>query len=187
MQTEKALNRNEIKRMALSGLITAVVAALSQVSFPLPSGVPVTLQTFGVALAGYILGWKWGAISMLLYIALGAVGVPVFAGFRGGVASLVGLTGGFIIGFVLMAALCGVKPALENKKAEAALEIVSGLLGIAACHIPGVLWFSYLSGNTVAVSFLKVSLPYILKDAASVASAWFLVRLIRKTGALKGL
>ncbi|MGI6744372.1 MAG: biotin transporter BioY [Eubacteriales bacterium] len=184
---EKALNRSEIKKMALTGLMTAVAAALSQISFPLPSGIPVTLQTFGVALAGYILGWKWGAVSMLLYIALGAVGVPVFAGFKGGVSSLVGLTGGFIAGFVLMAALCGVKPGIENKKAEAVIEIVSGLLGIAACHIPGVLWFSRLSGNTVAVSFLKVSLPYLLKDIVSVIGAWLLVRFLKKTGALKGL
>lgn len=184
---ERTLNRSEIKKMALTGLMTAAAAALSQISFPLPSGIPVTLQTFGVALAGYILGWKWGAVSMLLYIALGAVGVPVFAGFRGGISSLVGLTGGFIIGFIFMAALCGVKPGFENKKSESAAEIAFGIIGIAACQIPGVLWFSYLSGNSLAVSFFKASLPYLPKDIVSAVGAWILVRLLKKTGALKEL
>lgn len=89
------------------GVFAAVLAVLSQISFPLPSGIPVTLQTFAVALCGYALGCKRGTLAVLVYIVLGAVGLPVFANFSGGFGSLVGLAGGYIYGFLPMAALCG--------------------------------------------------------------------------------
>ena len=76
------------------GVFAAVLAVLSQISFPLPSGIPVTLQTFAVALCGYALGCKRGTLAVLVYIVLGAVGLPVFANFSGGFGSLVGLAGG---------------------------------------------------------------------------------------------
>ena len=76
--------------------MTAIIAVLSQITIPLPTHVPVTLQTFAVALAGYFLGWKGGAVSALVYGLLGAIGVPVFAGWSGGFSVIVGYTGGFI-------------------------------------------------------------------------------------------
>lgn len=87
------------------GMFAAVLAVLSQISIPMPSGVPITLQTFAVALAGVVLAWKLGTASVLVYILLGAVGVPVFAGFTGGAQALVNYTGGFIWGFLGMAPL----------------------------------------------------------------------------------
>ena len=86
------------KDMAFTGMFAAVIAVLSQIAIPLPSGVPVTLQTFAVALAGYTLGMKLGGLSAIVYVLIGAVGVPVFSGFKGGLGSLTGPTGGFIWG-----------------------------------------------------------------------------------------
>ena len=100
-------NREKITNIVMVGVFAAVLAVLSQISFPLPSGIPVTLQTFAVALCGYALGCKRGTLAVLVYIVLGTVGLPVFANFSGGFGSLVGLAGGYIYGFLPMAALCG--------------------------------------------------------------------------------
>ena len=119
--------------LILTGMMTAVTAVLSQIQFPLPSGIPVTLQTFSVALAAYVLGWKMGTASVAVYILLGAVGVPVFAGFSGGISVIAGLTGGYIWGFLIMALFCGLAREQKNLFLTAALS----LLGLAGCHIPG--------------------------------------------------
>ena len=73
--------QSSIQKVVMTGMLVAVMAVMSQIQFPLPSGVPVTMQTFAMALAGYILGWRYGLASTVVYILLGAVGVPVFAGF----------------------------------------------------------------------------------------------------------
>jgi len=95
------------KQIVLTGMMTAVLAVLSIVTIPLPTGVPVTLQTFAMAFCGYVLGWKLGGASSALYLILGAIGVPVYAGMSGGFGALLGPAGGFIFGFIPMAMLCG--------------------------------------------------------------------------------
>ena len=76
--------KTRTQKMILAALFTAVIAVLSQTAIPTPFDVPLTLQTFAVALCGYTLGIKWGVASVAAYILLGAVGVPVFSGFKGG-------------------------------------------------------------------------------------------------------
>ena len=86
------MKKTNTKTIVMIGMFAAVLAVLSQISIPMPSGVPVTLQTFAVALTGFILGWKYGAISVGIYILLGTVGVPVFSNFSGGLGALFGKT-----------------------------------------------------------------------------------------------
>ena len=100
------------KTMIITAMFAAVIAVLAQIAFPLPSGVPVTLQTFAVALTGVVLGAKLGTISTFIYILLGAVGVPVFSGFNGGLGAIVGKTGGFIWGFLFLAFFAGAGAAM---------------------------------------------------------------------------
>lgn len=95
------------RNMVLIAIFAAILAVLSQLSIPLPTGVPATLQTLAVALLGFVLGGWSSAASVILYIFLGAIGLPVFAGFKGGFAALFGPTGGFIFGFIPLALLCG--------------------------------------------------------------------------------
>ena len=78
------------REMVLAGMFAAVLAVISQLSIPTPAGVPVTIQVFGVALVGAVLGWKLGLCSVLVYILIGAAGLPVFANFGGGIRSLIG-------------------------------------------------------------------------------------------------
>ena len=101
------MNNTRTKDLTIIALMAAVTVIMAQIAIPMPAGVPMTLQTLAVTLAGVILGAKRGAISMLIYLLLGAVGLPVFSGFRGGLAMLVGPTGGFLISFPIMAFIIG--------------------------------------------------------------------------------
>lgn len=146
------------------GMFAAVLAVLSQISVPMPSGVPVTLQTFAVALTGVVLTWKLGTASTIVYILLGAVGVPVFAGFSGGAQVLVNYTGGFIWGFIVMTLLCGMGVQMKNK----ALGILTGMAGLMICHVFGTVQFMLVMKMGLLESFLLASAPYLIKDIISV-------------------
>lgn len=164
------------KKLIIMGMFAAVLAVLTQIAIPMPSGVPITLQTFGVALIGYILGARMGTISTLVYVILGAVGVPVFSNFLGGINVLFGYTGGFIFGFIIMALLCGWGGAFKNKVIRAILS----LTGLIICHLLGTLQFSLLTGNGFLASLLLVSVPYIVKDMVSVFAAYLIAVRIKK-------
>ena len=128
---------------------------------------PVTLQTFGVALMGAVLGRRTGTLSILVYLMMGLVGLPVFAGFHGGAGVLAGPTGGFLIGFVPMAFCCGAGTERPGRIARMALSMV----GLLCCHLCAVLYFMPLMGVGLIQSAATMTLPYILKDAVSVALA----------------
>lgn len=152
------------KEIVCVGMFAAVLAVLSQISIPMPSGVPITLQTFAVALTGVVLAWKLGTASVIVYILLGAVGVPVFAGFSGGAQVLVNYTGGFIWGFILMTLLCGIGIQRQNK----IIGILFGLAGLAVCHLFGTVQFMFVMKMGFVESFLLASAPYLIKDVISV-------------------
>lgn len=163
------------KSLVSIGMFTAIIAVLSILEFPSPTGVPFTLQTFAIALCGFVLGWKQGTLCVFLYVLLGAIGVPVYAGMTGGLGKLFGVTGGFLFGFIPMAALCGLKKDASNKT----LSVLFGLIGLAICHILGSLQFSLImtAKNNAEIGFLSamltVSIPYLAKDILSVAGAYF--------------
>lgn len=180
MKTKTKLN---VQTMTAIGMFAALIAVLSQLAIPMPSGVPVTLQTFAIALCGFFLGWRAGLASVTIYILIGAVGVPVFANFTGGLAKLSGLTGGFIWGFLPMVVLCGLFASGKTKKiftARRFLSILTGIAGLALCHVAGVFQFAYLSSSTFAEAALLVSVPYLLKDIISVAVAAFAAGFIKR-------
>ncbi|MCM1201809.1 MAG: biotin transporter BioY [Bacteroides fragilis] len=152
------------KEVVCVGMFAAVLAVLSQISIPMPSGVPITLQTFAVALTGVVLAWRLGTASMLVYILLGAAGVPVFAEFSGGVQVLVNYTGGFLWGFLFMTLFCGIGTQMKNRTAG----ILFGTAGLALCHLSGTLQFMIVMKTGFAESFLLASAPYLIKDIISV-------------------
>ena len=168
--------RLSTQSVILTGMFAAVLAVLSQISIPMPSGVPVTLQTFAVALTGYVLGWKFGLAATAVYVLLGAVGVPVFAGFSGGIGVCLNMTGGFIWGFLFMAALCGLAMTTANK----ALKIVLSAAGLVLCHLFGVLQFMAVMGMKFTAAAMMVSVPYLVKDVISVALAYVLALAVRR-------
>ena len=132
----------------------------------------MTVQLFAVALVGYLLGSKASFITITVYILMGAVGVPVFAGFRGGFSVLVGYTGGFIFGFIPLCVLCGLG---KNRKIKG---LLLGSLGVIICHIFGCVQYMLLSDLDFISSFVISSLPYILKDLILIICAFYLSRII---------
>jgi len=143
----------------MTATLTAVYAVIAQIIIPF-SAVPLTLQCFAISLGAFVFGWRISFASVLIYICLGAVGLPVFSGFRGGADALLGPTGGFIWGFVILGLACGA----FNKRKRAVLFGFS-CLGLAACHLLGVLQFSFVTGSALSASFLSASAPYVIKDA----------------------
>ena len=155
-------------KLITAALFTAITAVLSQTAIPTPFDVPLTLQTFAVALCGYVLGVKWSLASIAAYILLGTVGVPVFSGFRGGVQVL--------FGFLFLTGLCGVGVLIKNKY----LKILPGFAGLAICHIWGSLQYALIYKMKFVPAFLLVSAPYLIKDIISVAAAFLLAVYIKK-------
>ena len=174
--------KNRTRKLAFTGMMTALLAVLSILSIPLPSGVPITLQTFAVALCGFVLGPWAGTMAVLCYLALGAIGVPVFAGMTAGFGVLIGVTGGYLWSFLLMALLCGLGRASGKRAAALAL----GLAGLALCHVCGCLWFAAAAHASPGEAFLLASAPYLVKDVLSVAGAYLAAQAIlfglRKAG-----
>ena len=139
------------------------------------------MQTFAIAFTAYLLGSGWGTASVGVYLLMGAAGIPVFAGFRGGAGMLFSYTAGFLWGFLPMAALCG------WKRDTLLSRLLLGFTGLVICHASGVTVYSFLSSRPWTAAFLIVSLPYLPKDVLSLVGAALLapavIRVLRlKTG-----
>lgn len=160
--------------LVMIGLFAAITAVLSQIAIPIPNNVPVTLQTFVVALCGFFLGHKKGTAAILVYILLGAVGIPVFTGFKGGIACIASFTGGFIYGFLPFAFLSGLP--VKNR----VVRVLLGIAGLFVLHFFGTLHYALLTSNGFIQAFLLVSAPYLIKDIISVVLAYFAAMAIGK-------
>lgn len=157
------------RALALSALMCALICVLSQVSIPLGT-MPVTLQTFAVGLTGYLLGWRRGALAVAAYLCLGAVGVPVFTGFSGGIGTFAQATGGFRVGFVPMVMVCGLSASTPHTWRGIMQSGAVGMLSLAALYIPGCGWLAQATGIG-ALTAVKMMLPFLLKDAVSIVLA----------------
>ena len=170
--------RARLNIMCRMALCAAVLCLMSPWALPL-GGVPVTLSLFAVLLISMLFPWRIVLGAVLVYICLGAVGLPVFAGFGGSLAFLVGPTGGFLVGFPLLALFCGI----AAKRKHLFGEVLFILMGLMFCHLLGVLWFSYVSAVSLAHAFMLTSLPYVIKDVIFVLLARLLVRKLSKRSA----
>ncbi len=161
-----------LKEYIIAAFFTVLIALSAMITIPLPFlGVPLTLQSFGIVLSSYMQNKKCAVLSVLLYILLGIMGLPVFSGFSGGIAILFSQNGGFIAGFLFLAFFA----ASEKNK-----SILKGLIGLALCHILGVIWFSLIFKTNILHSFLLCSLPYIIKDIISVVAAFYISKRLTK-------
>ncbi len=167
--------------MVLIALFTALTAVCAQIT--VPAAVPFTLQTLAVFLAGSILGLKKGTASVLIYILLGAVGIPVFSNFTCGAAAILGPTGGYIIGFIAITVITGFfKSRFPGKLWLTALGMAIGLI---VCYFIGTVWFivvynSTKGGMSVLNALSLCVFPFLPFDAAKIGVAALLsVRLNR--------
>lgn len=159
--------------LVLAALFSGLTAILSWINVPLFfTPVPVNLALIGPYLAGLLLGVRYGCLSQLLYILLGCVGLPVFAGFSAGAGVLAGPTGGFIAGYVLCAAICGLSArSAHAPAASAGRRVVLMCGGLLACYGCGLAWFMISSGSTLGAGFVACVLPFLPGDAVKIAAA----------------
>lgn len=167
--------------LVLVGMFAAVLAVISQISLPMPSGVPITIQVFGIALVGAVLGWKRGFLATVVYILIGAVGVPVFANFRGGLEVLTGMSGGYILAWPVMALLCGIRPKQANKTVNLAIMIVLAVIGLMIVEFVGAYQWSRLSNDMGLGAIIVYSfVAFIPKDTVITVLAVILGDQVRK-------
>lgn len=174
------MNNQKNFRLTAVALTVSGIAIIAQISIPLPSGIPLTLQTLAVAFAGYLLGAKYGTVSVGVYIALGAVGAPVFSGFTGGFQKFLSPTGGFIWGFLLLALSCGMAEIKKWSKKERLTAIIAGSVGIILCHTCGIMQFAAITETDPITAFIICSLPYLPKDIICIIAAYFLSVAVKK-------
>lgn len=161
-----------VRKMVLCSLFASLMAVCAWISVPVPP-IAVTLQTFGVLMALGVLGGKWGTVSILLYLAMGMVGLPVFAGFRGGVSAMLDATGGFLWGF-----LAG---GLVYRLTEKLGKIPAFVLCQLTCYLCGCLWFSYWAGGIgFGTAMLTCVVPWLIPDGAKLWLAWDLSRRVAR-------
>lgn len=170
----------EINRIAMVAALVAVCAWIN-----IPGPVPYTLQTFAVCMAAGLLGSKKSAVSVLVYIIIGAVGLPVFSGGRSGIGTLLGETGGYIVGFLPMAWTLG--KVYEKNRRSILIHMGGMALGLCSCYLCGTLWsvFVYVSKDPSAGAYIiaaKYVLPFVIPDIFKLLLADFMVRALKKRG-----
>lgn len=168
----KAERRRKTYDMAYIGLFVGLMAICSWIS--IPTAIPFTMQTFAIFLAVTILGGKRGTLAIVVYLLLGMVGVPVFAGFSAGPGVLFGTTGGYLIGFIFSGLLMWLMERIADRKLW--VQAVSMLLGMVTYYIVGTVWFMVVYGNTSGPVSLLTALgwcvfPFVIPDLVKAALA----------------
>lgn len=163
------------KELVYVALCAVIIAICSWIS--IPTAVPFTLQTFGIYLAISVLGGKLGTISFLIYLALGAIGLPVFAGFKSGFAAITGPTGGYLLGFLATALIMwGFEKFFGKNKVS---FIISAIIGLVACYALGTIWFMKVFSATNGAIGLGATLgmcviPFIIPDLIKLVAAYLI-------------
>lgn len=184
---EEAVKEKQNKRfktidVVYIGLFAALIAVCSWISIPLT--VPITLQTMAVCLVAGLLGTKRGTITTVIYILLGLVGVPVFAGFSSGPAALLSPSGGYIVGFIFTALIVGFVS--DKTKGRMLPLIISMVTGILVCYIFGTIWYAIVyAKQNETVAALKTILgwcviPFLIPDAVKIAVASILTNRLKR-------
>lgn len=176
--------------LVLVSMFASILAIISQISVPMPTGVPVTVQLFGIALTGSVLGWKLGTLATLVYILLGATGLPIFSNFQGGIQCLAGMTGGYILAWPVMAALSGIRVKQQNRFLSLTLSLIAALAGLMIVEFAGAFQWSLLTSEMsfraiIIYSFAAFIPKDILLTVAAVLLAGRIRRPLVKAGYLK--
>ncbi|MBQ6427258.1 MAG: biotin transporter BioY [Oscillospiraceae bacterium] len=164
--------RISIREIAYTALGVALLIICSWLSVPLT--VPFTMQTFAVCLVAALFGLKIGMLAVAVYLLLGIAGVPVFAGFEGGLGYLLGATGGYLVGFLLTALVVGIA---ADKRGRGKKVLISAMvIGVLLCYALGTAWFVLVYTRTsgpvgVATALVWCVLPYVIPDIVKIVMA----------------
>ena len=161
-----------LRQLTLTALFAALLCVICPISIPVWA-IPITFSLIAVYLTGGILGPVWGLAAVFVYLLLGAVGLPVFSGFSGGIGKLIGITGGYLIGYLPCVAIVGF-----SRRYPYLFPVLS-VAGLAVCYLFGTVWFSISSGNTFVASLSVAVVPYLPFDAIKIVAASLLFYPLR--------
>lgn len=174
MTKNRSTVRRRILDMTMISLCAALLAVCSWLAIPMPWGVPVTMQTFAVMAVVGLLGARRGTAAIAVWLALGAIGVPVFANFNSGIAYLLGTTGGYILGFLLCAPIEGF--IIKLGKGRLPFLILGMVAGMVVCYTFGTAWFMVVYAQKTGPVALATVLgwcvtPYLAPEVVKIALA----------------
>jgi len=166
-----------VKPLIYASLFAALTAIGAFIRIPVPGPVPITLQIFFVILTGLVLGSRWGGTSMIVYVMLGLIGLPVFAGGLSGIGVLLGPTGGYLIGFIIGAFVTGlISHRAKESLLASVLAVVSGLFMI---YLSGIIQLSIILHISLWEAVVMGVLPFVLFDCIKIAAAVIIAGKIR--------
>ena len=177
MNETASKSKTNVREMALIAVMAAVTCVLGPLSIPIGL-VPISLTNLAVYFAIYILGTKRGTLSYLVYLLIGLVGLPVFSSFTGGAGKLLGPTGGYLIGFLFMALICGVF--IDRSHHHFVLSMLGMILGTAVCYAFGTIWLSYEAGMGMGAALAAGVIPFLPGDFAKMLAAAIVAPQIRR-------
>lgn len=171
----------DTKDLAYMALFAAIITICSWISIPMT--IPFTMQTFAIFVTVGILGTKRATLTVLSYILLGVIGLPVFQGFSSGPGALFGNTGGYIIGFLFTALIAG--GVLHQFGKKTWVMVIAMVLGLLACYLFGTAWFIYVYGRSTGAIGTATAIswcvtPYIIPDLVKIALSIVLIRRVSK-------
>lgn len=173
MTTNKKTTTFPTKKLCFTALWTAIICIVSPFSIPVFS-VPITFSTIAIFLSALLLGKTYGTISVAVYIALGAIGLPVFSGFLGGMGVLLGPTGGFIIGYAVCAFVIG----LLYQKTKISPFIIMAIATLII-YLLGLAWYMVVTNSNFIVALLVCVVPFILIDAIKILLTTILLKYLK--------
>lgn len=157
---------SKVKNLAYIGLMSAIMCILSPITIPLGGGVGITLGIFVILFMTYVIGMGRALVCYGIYLLLGAVGLPVFAGFHGGIGTLLGPSGGFLVGYVAVIVCVG----LMLKIKENRLFLVLGsMIGLLMCYILGCFWYMHVMKVDFVGALWMCVIPFVAFDGIKVA------------------
>ncbi|MDD4689169.1 MAG: biotin transporter BioY [Eubacteriales bacterium] len=166
--------QNKTRDMILCAIFSAVICVCSIIAIPVWA-IPITLGTFGVMVASSVLGVKRGTLSVVVFVLLGAIGIPVFSGFRGGLSVLTGVTGGYITGYLFMPLLSG-----RAKNCGIIKGCIYNMLAVVICYVFGTAQYIYLTGTNIIAALMMCVVPFIGFDIIKAIVATLFAIQIRK-------
>ena len=165
----------KVKKITLIGLLAACLCILAPVSFPI-GVIPISLATFAIYIIASLLLWHNTILVILVYIVIGAVGLPVFSGFRGGFSILLGYTGGYIFGYILMG--LAISLLLKNNKNKLWMYPIAMIVGTIFCYLFGSIWYMVESNNNLASTLAVAVVPFILPDLIKIVVASYVTYIL---------
>jgi len=169
------------KNMALIGVMAALICVAGPLSIAV-GPIPLSLASFAVYLAGAILGARRGVVAVAIYLLIGLVGVPVFSGFSGGLQKLVGVTGGYLIGYLPCALITGLGAGTLDREVgwnKKWIAPVCMALGTAMLYLIGTAWFMIQTKNNLAAAMAACVVPFLPGDAIKIVAACLIAPPVR--------